>query len=678
MTDLPISPVPPVAARPPRRPSWLLIILVFAAVFAAYHAIWHAGFIWDDDSHVTTNAAVAGTKGLGWIWTSPAANYFPLTTSTFWLIHALWGFNPLAYHLVDVLFHATDAMLLWFVLRRLRVRGAWLGAMLWALHPVQVESAAWVSETVNTQSAFFYLLAIWVFLQWVGAESPQDHAGGSGWYAAAWAGTVLAILSKASTVMLPVVLGLCWWWLKGRWRWRYLLWLAPFFAISGAAAAWTIWEQQFHSGAIGLAWDQTHLQRLIISGKDVWFYLGKLLWPHPLIFVYPRWAPDASRLLSYVPALAAVGVILGLWWQRRRMRPVFFAALYFGVSLFPVMGFFNVYYYRYSFVADHFQYLASMGALALLGAGLVAMGDWIRDRHRWLAVAPGPLLLVAFGMLTWSQSQHFVSMGKLWRATLAANPGCWMAHNNFGGLLVKEGQYKPAIRHLEESLRLHPGIQEAEYNLGLALFKTGHPAEAIPHYEEALRLKPHDPDILARIGDALSKLGRLRDAAARYEASLQIDPNQPLAQNNLGVALIQTGRAAEAIPHFEAALRLKPGYAEAQNNLGNALARMGRFDEAVRYLEAVAREEPDFAGAHFNLAMVLLATGRTQEAVGQLRQAVRLDPRDADAQFNLGGALLSLGHPREAIPCFEAALRLNPGFDAARAGLQAARQQLGP
>jgi hypothetical protein len=199
----------------------VLVAIVFAAVLAAYLPVWHAGFIWDDDSHVTANPSIVGSLGLARIWTSPAANYFPLTTSTFWVIHALWDLNPLPYHVVDVLFHAACAVLLWLVLRRLRVRGAWLGAMLWALHPVQVESAAWIAETKNTQSGIFYLLAIWCFLRWVEAEPPRDH-GRSYWaYALAWVCAVLAILSKASTVMLPVVLGLCWWWTRDRWRYAH-------------------------------------------------------------------------------------------------------------------------------------------------------------------------------------------------------------------------------------------------------------------------------------------------------------------------------------------------------------------------------------------------------------------------------------------------------------------------
>jgi len=669
------SPAPPPARR---WPAWLPLAIMAVAVLAVYLPVRHAGFIWDDDSHVTDNPSIVGGLGLGRIWTSPAANYFPLTTSTFWVIHALWGVNPLPYHVVDVLLHIASAALLWLVLRRLRVPGAWLGAMLWALHPVQVESAAWIAETKNTQSAVFYLLAIWLFLHWLQAEPAAGRDRRVLCYAAAWLCAALAILSKASTVMLPVVLGLCWWWVRGRWRWRDALWLLPFLAISVTASLWTIWEQQYHAGAIGQAWDQTHLQRLIIAGNVVWFYLEKLVWPHPLIFIYPRWAPNASNLLAYLPVLAAAGVFLALWWWRARVRGVFFAGAVFGVSLFPVLGFFNVYFFRYSFVADHFQYLASMGALALAGAGLAALADWLRAAPRWLAAAPGRLLLVVLGVLTYRQCRHYLGDEVLWRATLADNPGCWMAHNNLGAMEVKAAHYQAAIDHLTTSLGLHPGVQQAEYNLGLALFRTGRPAEALPHYEEALRLLPNDPDTLARIGDALAKLNREPDAARAYEAALRLNPKDATAQNNLGNMLRLQGRGAEAFAHFQEAVRLKPDFAEAQNNLGSALVESGQTDAGIAHLAEAARLDPNSVDAHYNLAVVLLRSGRAEEAVGQIQQVLRLNPRDAATHFMLGRVLLQLGRAREAADQFQETLRFNPSYAPAQEGLEIARQQLGP
>jgi hypothetical protein len=301
---------------------WMPALLLTAGIFIAYMRVWHAGFIWDDDQHLTQNPCIVGPLGFGAIWTSSKAVYYPLVLTSFWVLHAIWGLNPLPYHLVDVAMHAACALLLWAVLRRLRVAGAWLGAAIWALHPVQVESAAWVTELKNTQSCFFYLLSILFFLRWL----ERSRKGSAADYGLALLCAALAILSKSSTVMLPVVLGLCWWWMEGAWRQRNTLWLIPFLVISAAASAWTIYEQKYVSQAIGIEWSQGWPERAVVAGKDIWFYLWKLIWPHPLIFIYPIWNTDPSRFTAFLP-LGCVAVALFVLWLGRngRMRPVFFA-----------------------------------------------------------------------------------------------------------------------------------------------------------------------------------------------------------------------------------------------------------------------------------------------------------------------------------------------------------------
>ena len=353
---------------------WLRGALLVGLVLVAYLPALQAGFIWDDDKHLTENPCIVGPLGFAGIWTTAEATYYPLVLTTFWVEHALWGLAPLPFHLINVLVHAACAVALWLVLARLLVPGAWLGAAIWALHPVQVESVAWVTELKNTQSGFFFLLAILFFLSWRESRASEGRSTGGTSYALALLAAVAAILSKSSTVMLPLVLALCWWWEEGVWRWRNVTTLVPFFAISAAASGWTIWEQQFHSGALGAEWALTWPERLVIAGRDPWFYLGKLVWPHPLVFIYPRWHIDASQPLAYLPLIAAGAVAVVLWRRRDRWgRAPLFAFAYFAVSLFPVLGFFKVYFFRFSFVADHFQYLASMGPLALAGAGLTRL-----------------------------------------------------------------------------------------------------------------------------------------------------------------------------------------------------------------------------------------------------------------------------------------------------------------
>ena len=372
---------PPDLQRLSRQREWLWAFLLIALVFVSYARVFNAGFIWDDESHLTRNPCIVGPLGLKEVWTSARAVYYPLVLTTFWIVHKFVGLSPWPYHLLNVLLHAGSAVLLWRILRQLDVRGAWLGAALWALHPVMVQSVAWVTELKNTQSGFFYLLSIFCFLKSHGAiqgravsRSLLRRTGDrrSLLFASSLVFFILATLSKPSVVMLPVVLFLCIWWRTGRTHWRDVVALAPFVLISALASVWTIFEQKFHAGATGTEWAQTWPDRLIIAGRAIWFYLAKLIWPHPLIFIYPRWEIDSSQLTAYLPLLAALAGLLALWLSRAKWsRAVFFAAAYYVVSLFPVLGFFSVYFFRYSFVSDHFQYLASMGPLALAGAGIV-------------------------------------------------------------------------------------------------------------------------------------------------------------------------------------------------------------------------------------------------------------------------------------------------------------------
>ena len=396
-----------------RTPSWLHrdwfwgLILVLAVILA-YQPVWHAGFFWDDEPHVTANPCIVGPLGLKEIWTTNAADICPLVLTTFWAEHALWGLAPLPYHLVNVLMHGACAVVLWRVLRSLQVPGAWLGAALWALHPVQVESVAWITEMKNTQSGLFFLLSILFFLRWLKARDPERKNTGAGLltsYALTLIFAALAMASKSSTVILPVVLCLGAWWVEGRWHWRNLTRVAPVFLMSIAASALSIWTQKLQL-AIGNdpQWVRTWPERLATAGDAVWFYLGKLLWPHPLIAIYPRWQIDAGQWVSYLPLLAVIIVLFILWLKRESWsRPWFFVFAYFLAALLPVLGLVDNFIFRFSLVFDHFQYLASIGPLALAGAGLARLADRVMPGRLWLqATLCAGLLLILLGRLSGS------------------------------------------------------------------------------------------------------------------------------------------------------------------------------------------------------------------------------------------------------------------------------------
>jgi len=639
--------------------TWLPAALLTMGIFIVYMQVWHAGFIWDDEKHVSQNPCIVGPLGFGAIWTSSRAGYFPLVLTTFWVLHALWGLNPLPYHLVNVAMHAASALVLWAVLRRLRVAGAWLGAALWALHPVQVESVAWVAELKNTQSCFFYLLSILFFLRWLEASGKANAAG---LYGLALLCAALAILSKSATVMLPVVLGLCWWWMEGRWRWRHALWLVPFAVLSAAASAWTVWEQKNVQRADGVAWSQGWPERAVVAGKDIWFYLWKLVWPHPLIFIYPTWNTDPSRLTAFLPLEGAAAALFLLWLGRDgRMRPVFFAAAYYVISLFPVMSFFNVYFFRYTFVGDHFQYLAGIGPLALAGAAITSA---MRRTGTKAYAAASAVLLVVLGTLSWAQSAIYSDIGSLWRATVAGNPGSSMAHLNLGNYLLQEGQREAATAQYQAAVEADPTYSKAHDNLGLMLFGEGRIQEAVAEYREALRIDPDDTDGLYDLGNALFKQGENEQAIAQYRAVLRLNPESAPAHGNLGAALLQQGHGAEAVAEIRESLRLDPNNAESHNNMGLALSSLGQTEEEIAELHEALRLKPDYAEAHNNLGAALAAEGQTQGAIAEFREAARIDPNYTTALCNLGNALLGAGETAAAIAQVEKALQLQPASPA--------------
>src|SRR5207245_1760781 len=312
----------------------------------------------------------------------------------------------LSYDILNVAFHAASWLLLWRVLGQLQMRGDWLGAAMWALHPVLVQSVAWITEMKNTQSAFFYLLAISCFLQ------ARDRKQNGIFYWLTIFFFVAAITSKPSTVMLPLVLALCLWWREGEIKQRDLRLLLPFVLISLLASGWTIWEQKFHSHATGADWVQTPLQRVLISADAIWFYLFKLIWPHPLIFIYPRWNVDPSQWFAWIP-LVALLVTATVLFSNGRLRPVAFAFAYFAITLFPVLDFFDVYFFRYSFVSDHFQYLASMGPLALAGAGIVTAAEKIEIHRLAIQTASILFILSILGALSFHQCAKYHDVATL-------------------------------------------------------------------------------------------------------------------------------------------------------------------------------------------------------------------------------------------------------------------------
>ena len=662
--------------------------LLFAAlgvvVLACYWPALHGGVVWDDQAHVTTTELSSWT-GLRRIWTELGATqqYYPILHSAFWLEHRLWGDATLGYHLTNALLHATACGLLVVALRRLWSLGpatapgattmpagtAWLAAFLFAVHPVCVESVAWISEQKNTLSLVFYLLAA---LSWLNFHERR----GLGWYALATLLFLLALGTKTVTATLPAALLVVLWWRNGRLSLRRdVVPLLPWFVLAAAGGLLTAWIERKIIGAEGgqfsLAWGE----RVLLAGRVIWFYLGKLAWPFDLMFIYPRWdVPAAAR--GWFGCLAGAALLTaGLWLLRRRARGPLAGWLFFTGSLFPVLGFFNVYPFIFSYVADHFQYLASLGIIVVAATGITTWLATIPARGRpagWLLVG---LFLAGFGSLSNLQSRIYTDGGTLYRATLAANPDCWMAHNNLGLLLSTSPAGIPeAIEHFEAAMRIWPDYPEACNNLGFLLAKQpGRQAEAMGYFERALRIQPGFAEAHCNLANILVTLdGRMPEAIAHYQQALRANPKQAEVHLCYANALVKLpGRESEALAHYEEALRLEPDYVEALMNLAIELEKIpGREAEALADYTRALQIDPTRAEVHYNLANLLTnLPGRSPEALDHYREAVRLQPTYAKAHNNLGVLLAREKMWEESRRHLEKALELDPTYEDARRNL---------
>ena len=570
--------------------SWVCAFVLVFITLLAYQPVWHAGFIWDDDVYVTKNPALRSLDGLQGIWSKPGTTiqYYPLVFTSFWVEYHFWKLQPLGYHLVNVLLHALNAVLLWRVLRRLELPGAWWAAAIFAVHPVTVESVAWITERKNVLSCLFYLLAVLAYLRFrplTGARA----AGAMDWrfYPLVVGLSLCALLSKTVTCSLPAVLLLLVWWKTGRVEKRDALPLAPLFILGAALASMTMGMEK-RAGAVGEEWTLSFVQRCLVAGRVPWFYAGKLFWPGQLTFIYPHWEIDAGAAWQYLFPMAALAALIVLWRLRTRIgRGPLVAVLCFAGTLVPALGFFDVFPFLYSYVADHFQYMACIGLISLavsMGAAICRRaGPWGRN----LGTVAAAIVLLILGVFTWRQARIYQDLTTLWSDTLTKNPQCLMAHNNLGLALVSLGRVQEAKEQYEQALQINPKNAEVHNNLGNALSKAGRFQDAIQHYELALQLEPKLTEVHCNLGGALLQAGKIQDALGQYEQTLRIKPDLVEAQNNLAWVLAtlpqaEGGDPVRAVSLAQRACELTgnraPGYLD---TLAVAYAAAGRFNDAI-------------------------------------------------------------------------------------------------
>lgn len=625
------------------------VLLLFALVLLVYLPILPGNFLMDDHRLIKDdNPLVNGELGPLTIWFQTD---FTLSTFTLWLQWLAWGEHPGPYHVVNLVLHGLSGVLLWRLLTRLKVPGAWLAAAIFAVHPVCVNSVARIAEIKNTLSLPFFILSFWLYLRYetfsINRVNEHRRNAGAVWYAFSLVAFVLALASKTSTVMLPVMLLGCALWQRGRIARQDLLQLSPYFILSMGFGLMSVWFQKHQALATcGLILQpESFLERLIGAGRDFWFYLGKAMLPVNLSLIYARWKLDATTLAAFLPVLSAWAAIMLCWRFRFSWgRHVLFGLGCFIIALFPALGFFDSQFLTMWQVSDHLQYLPLIAPVTLAVAGL-AVG--LNAKHIKYA---GIALILTLSVLTFHRAQVFATEESLFRDTLAKNPSAANAHNDLGVILAKRKDYTGAKTHFLIAVQSDPNNAGAQSNLGLVLDMKGKFAEAEPHFLAAIRLKPADPLAHKRFADALSHQGRNPEAILHLQMALCLS-TKPDLQTRLDLAalLYQTGNTRQAADQFRKLLLLNPDLPEPLNNLAWLLATCS--DDTVRDgAEAVRHAERACHLTEFKdtkiistLAAAYAEAGNYSKAVTNAEIAIKLQIANGETHLaDINNQLLPL------------------------------------
>ncbi len=611
--------------------------IIVLAVVAYYPAVL-AGFVWDDDNYVTANLTLRTLDGLKDIWLTPGAvpQYYPLVHTSFWVEYQLWGLNPVGYHIVNVLLHIVSALLVRLILQRLAVPGAWLAAAIFALHPVHVESVAWVTERKNVLSAVFYLSSLLAYLKFSDVSKPDPNSESTArTYFVAFILYLCALLSKTIVCSLPATIIIILWWRCPRLSWKQLTPLIPFFVFGLGFGLFTIHMEKHNVGAAGPQWDISYTERVLIAGRALWFYPGKLLWPVSLIFSYPRWEIQVSDWRSWIYPVSYLFALVSLYAARLRIgKGPIVTVLIYTVTVFPALGFFDIYPMRYSFVADHFQYLASIPIIALfsatialarnnpaltvlpriqastrsapgrLGAIIYRKASSFRNIVRYLGRGNlksslrmdgvrscGPhertpsirtqnciacsivsvAILLSLGISTWIRCHAFEDAETLWKDTISRNPKSWMAHNNLGLIYEGRQRFDEAIYHYRNTIKLKSDHAAARNNLAMVWEKKGEFTYAFDNFKSALLLEPGNLWVINNFANFLSRQKRYDQALVLYERALEINGDSIPTLVNLGILRAQQHDFDGAVTLFSRVLKLDPNNSSARHNLNLAL-----------------------------------------------------------------------------------------------------------
>ena len=634
------------------------LVLGLLVVVSYLPAMLWGGFVWDDGIFIEAEP-IRKVSGLWQIWFSPTAidqeaHYWPLVYTTFWLEHKLWGFAPAGYHIVNVLLHLANTLVVWHLLRRLSVPGAWVVAAVFAVHPLHVESVAWVIERKDVLSGLFYLIAVLAWMRFVERPCPRRYALPLVLYAA-------GLLSKSIVITLPVALLIWHWWKQGRVTSTDLLRLVPFLIVGLVI---TVGDLSFYRSREALALDYSLTERMLIAARALWFYVGKLLWPSELAVVYPLWDIRVVDPLAWGYPIAAVALAGTLWHFRQRVgRGPLAGALFFAVTLSPVLGFVDYGYMQFAFVADRFQYLAGIGVITLvIGSATYGVrrlsGLWQKG-----ALGVAAVVLVVLGLLTWQQASVYRDSETLYRHIIALNPQARNAHFNLGKILYNQRRYEEALDPARVAVEQRPDYSGTHATLGAILRGLGRFEEAETHLRRAIALNPQEHYAHLDLGKALYNQGRYEEALDPARVAVEQRPDYSGTHAILGAILSELGRFEEAETHLRRAIALNPQEHYAHLDLGKALYNQGRYEEALEATRVAVEQRSDYSEIHADLGVILKALGRYDEAIDALAQAAVLDsasPQAAELHVHMGQAAQKNGQPEAAAGYYIQALELDP------------------
>ena len=725
-----------------RHWSGTLTLGLLAAI--SYFPALNAGFVWDDLIFMVDEPAIQQWSGISQIWLSPTdldeQHYWPVVYSSFWLEHKLWGMEPTGYHAVNIFLHFVNCLLIWLLMLRLQVTGAWAIAAVFAVHPVHVESVAWVIARKDLLSALFYLAAVLAWMRFAILPSRRWS------YCGALILFALALLSKSIAVTLPVALLIWHAWKRSPVTRPDIRRLVPFFAV---AIVITALDLSFYLNREPLALGYSLIERATIVARALFFYAGKLLWPADLAVIYPHWQVDASEPVAWVFLVSAVALPTVLWALRQRIGagPLVGAA-FFAVTLAPVLGLLDYGYMQFSFVADRYQYLASCGVLAVLVASAAKAAGRLKGGFRMAVYAGGAVVVAMLAVKTWHHAGVFSDGITLFRHIISLNPNARDAHLNLSDALVLEGRFEEGLAEsrvavkqrpdhanthwalgraltglkrydqAEEALRraraLTPGnagialnlaatmlesgrLEEAaelfrealdgktdhaaaHVGMGRTLVKLGRHQEGREHLRRAADMRPDDPTMLLEEGEALRIGGFPERALPVYQQLLARSPASAGAHAGTGLALLELERYPEAIQELEEALALDPEMPIAgalHRHLGTAYVELGNFEEAAENFRRAIESDPDDADAMDRLGLLFFERGNFRDALGQYLAMVDLRPNSAQVHVNIGLSLVNLGRDEEALPVFERAQALDPDFTGLHETLRLLRLKVG-